>query len=218
MILGYSLVRKRVYVDRIKWRDYFALRRYRRAGYEVVELGGIPRHASFVTPRRLCAGPAEYTARHCFGLPVEGVTGRGYTIRETGEVGHVVEDFSPPLHNIVVWLARWFGLVLGGVRDVVRVSKARLQVESQVAAVTGRVPGTNYGLLTPLPHVDGASLVDADVRVVTDLPREETYPCRVTDYGIIDVYLDSVPWPHEVLVAACEKPVEPGHSGAPVTR
>jgi hypothetical protein len=215
MILGFSLVRRRVYVDLIRWTDYFTLRRYRKMGYEVVELGDMPQYASFITARKLCAGPAEYTARHCFGLPPEGVTGRGYTVRETGETGHVVEDCSPPWYNIIVWLARFFGFQLGGVRDVVRVSRVEMQIEGQAAVVTGRVPGTGHALLTAVPEVDPASLVNKDVRVITDLPRERAYKCTVTDYGIIDVYLDSMPWPHEVMIASCELPVEPGDSGAP---
>jgi hypothetical protein len=216
VILGFSLVRKRVYVDVARRRDYLALRRYRRMGYEIVELGDEPEYASFVTARRLCAGPAMYTARHCFGLPAEGVEGRGYVIRETGETGRVVRDYSPPLHNIIVWLLRWFGLALGGVRDVVMVDKAGLRADSQVAVVTGRVPGTGHALLTAVPEVDPASLVGRKVEIVTDIPEEGRAECAVNDYGIIDIYLNSTPWPHEVLVAACRLPVEPAHSGAPV--
>jgi hypothetical protein len=216
VILGFSLVRKRVYVDIARRRDYLALRRYRREGYEIFEFGDVPRYASFITSRRLCAGPAPYTARHCFGLPAEGVEGRGYTIRETGEVGRVVEDYSPPLHNIVVWLLRWFGLALGGIRDIVKVSRARIQADNQVAVVTGRVPGTGHALLTAVPEVDPVSLVGRKVEIVTDLPGEMRVECAVNDYGIIDIYLNSMPWPHEVLVAACRLPVEPAHSGAPV--
>jgi hypothetical protein len=214
VILGFSLVRKRVYVDAARLRDYLALRRYRRAGYEIAELGGRPEYASFITARRLCAGPAPYTARHCFGLPAEGVEGRGYVIRETGETGRVVRDYSPPLHNIIVWLARLFGLQLGGVRDVVMVDKARLRADGQAAVVTGRVTGTGHALLTAVPEVDPVSLVGKRVEIVTDIPEEGRVECAVNDYGIIDIYLDSMPWPHEVLVASCGQPVEPAHSGA----
>jgi hypothetical protein len=215
VILGFSLVRKRVYVDAATWRDYLALRRYRREGYEIFELGGVPRYASFITARKLCSGPALYTARHCFGLPVEGVKGRGYTVRETGEVGYVAVDCSPPLYNVVVWLLRWLGVQLGGVRDVVEVSKVKIQASNQVAVVTGSVPGTGYALLTAVPAVDPVSLVDRDVRVVSDVSSDGQFRCTVVDYGIIDIYLDSMPWPHEVLVARCERPVAPGDSGAP---
>jgi hypothetical protein len=216
VILGFSLVRKRVYVDVARLRDYFTLRRYRREGYEVVELGDVPRYTSFITSRKLCSGPALYTARHCFGLPVEGVEGRGYTIRETGEVGHVAVDYSPPLHNIVVWLARWLGFQLGGVKDVVKVTKTRIQASDQVATVTGSIPGTGYALLTAVPSVDPVSLVDRDVHVINDVSGDGQFKCTVIDYGIIDIYTNSVPWPHEVLVARCERPIVPGDSGAPV--
>jgi len=216
VILGFSLIKRRVYVDVATWRDYFMLRRYRKAGYEIVELGDEPEYAAFITSRRLCAGPALYTARHCFGLPAEGVEGRGYVINETGETGRVVRDYSPPLHNIVVWLLRWLGVQIAGIRDVVMVDRVRLQVGGQAAVVTGRVPGSGYALLTAVPEADPVSLVGKKVEIVTDLPREERVECAVRDYGIIDIYLDSMPWPHEVLVAACRLPVEPAHSGAPV--
>ena len=216
MILGFSLVKKRVYVDVARWRDCLTLRRYRKMGYEIVELGDKPEYASFITARGLCAGPALYAARHCFGLPAEGVEGRGYVIRETGETGRVVRDYSPPLYNIVVWLLRWLGLQLGGVRDVVMVDRVKLRADGQVAVVTGRVPGTGHALFTAVPETDPVSLVGKRVEIVTDIPREERVECAVSDYGIIDIYLDSMPWPHEVLVAACKLPVEPAHSGAPV--
>jgi hypothetical protein len=215
VILGFSLVKKRVYVDIARRRDWLALRRYRREGYEIFEFGDVPRYVSFITSRRLCAGPAPYTARHCFGLPPEAVEGRGYTVRETGEVGYVVADYSPPLHNIIVWLLRWFGFQIGGVKDVVRVSRVKIQAGGQVAVVTGSIPGTGYALLTAVPEVDPVSLVDRDVQVINDISSNGQFDCTVVDYGIIDIYIDSMPWPHEVLVARCGRPVVPSDSGAP---
>jgi len=216
VILGFSLIKKRVYVDVVRWYDYFTLRRYRKAGYEIFEFGDMPRYTSFITSRKLCSGPGPYTARHCFGLPAEGVEGRGYTIRETGKIGYVVVDYSPPLHNIIVWLARWFGFQLGGVKDIVAVSEIKIQAGNQVAVVTGSVPGTGYALFTAVPEIDPVSLVDKDVQIINDISSDGQFKCTVIDYGIIDIYLNSMPWPHEVLVARCKRLVLPSDSGAPV--
>jgi len=211
MRLGRSKIKNIVYVD-VYDRKAQALEA---KGYEVFVLGGKPVYLALKSSAGACSGPTQYSARHCFGNPLNDVKGRTYEVAGYDVKGYVIKDYSPPLWNIISQISRFFGEKIG-VRDVVKVSMPYWDSSGQVGVVTGGVIGAPIGLFTDIPLVEPEDVVDRDVVVDVDVPEQDTIQCHVFDYAIIDILVDKVPWPHEVLVAQCRKPLRPGNSGGPV--
>jgi len=210
--VGFSKITKRVYVDEIDNDKVMALQN---KGYEVYPLGGKPVYFAHKTSHGLCSGPTAYSARHCFGTPLDNIKNRKYEIVGHGVEGAVVKDYSPPLWNIFVQIARFFGGGYG-VRDVVRVSTPLYPTDGQVAVVTGGVLAQPIGLFAPVLGVEPEDVVDSNVIVHVDVPETDEIQCHIFDYAIIDIFIDKLPWPHELLVAKCKKHLRPGNSGGPV--
>ena len=211
MILGRSKVKNIIYVDVYDAKAQAMESR----GYEVFVLGGKPVYLALKSSVGTCSGPTNFSARHCFGNPLSEVRGKKYEIVGYDVVGYVVKDYSPPLWNLVAQLSRFFGERLG-VKDVVRVSMPYWNSDGQVGVVTGGVLGAPIGLFTNVPLVEPEDVVDKDVLVDVDVPEQDTIQCHVFDYAVIDILVDKMPWPHEVLVAQCRKNLRPGNSGGPV--
>jgi hypothetical protein len=211
MKLGKSKIKDIVYVD-VYDQKAQALEA---EGYEVFVLGGRPVYLALKSNMGACSGPTQYSARHCFGSPLADVKNKTYEVAGYDVKGYVIKDYSPPLWNILSQLSRFFGEKIG-VRDVVKVSMPYWSSDGQVGVVTGGVLGAPIGLFTNVPIVEPEDVVDKDVLVDVDVPEQDTIQCRVFDYAVIDILVDKVPWPHEVLVAQCKKPLRQGNSGGAV--
>ena len=211
MILGRSKIKNIIYVDQYDQRA----QALEAKGYEIFVLGGKPVYLAHKSSRGVCSGPTNWSARHCFGGPLTDVKGRVYEVVGYDIKGYVVKDYSPPLWNILAQLSRFFGEKLG-VRDVVKVSMPYWGADNQVAVVTAGVLGVPVGLFTNIPIVEPEDVVDRDVVVEVDVPEQDMIQCHVFDYALLDIFVDKVPWPHEVLVAQCKRHLRPGNSGGPV--
>jgi len=211
MILGKSKVKNIVYVDVYDQKA----QAMESKGYEVFVLGGKPVYLTLKTNRGVCSGPTQYSARHCFGNPLSEVRGKKYEIVGYDVVGYVVKDYSPPLWNLVAQLSRFFGEKVG-VRDVVKVSMPYWSSDNQIAVVAGGVLGVPMGLFAALPTIEPEDYVDKEVTVDVDVPEQDTISCFIFDYSTIDIFLDNAPWPNDVFVAQCKRPLRPGNSGGPV--
>jgi hypothetical protein len=211
MRVGRSKIKNIIYVDQYG-PEVQALES---RGYEVYILGGKPTYLALKSSVGMCSGPTNYSARHCFGNPLNDVKNKTYEVAGYDVKGYVIKDYSPPLWNILAQLSRFFGEKIG-VKDVVKVSMPYWSSDGQVAVVTGGVIGAPVGLFTNVPIVEPEDVVDKDVVVDVDVPEQDTIQCHVFDYAIIDILVDKVPWPHEVLVAQCKKPLRPGNSGGAV--
>ena len=211
MKLGKSKIKDIVYFD-----VYDAKARALEAeGYEIFIFGGKPVYLALKSNVGVCSGPTNFSARHCFGSPLVDVKNKTYEVVGYDVKGYVIKDYSPSLWNILSQLSRFFGERIG-VKDVVRVSMPYWDSGNQVAVVTGGVLGAPIGLFTNVPLVEPEDVVDKDVIVDVDVPEQDAIQCRVFDYAVIDILVDKVPWPHEVLVAQCKKPLRPGNSGGAV--
>jgi len=211
MRVGKSKIKNIIYVD-----VYDAKAQALEAkGHEIFVLGGKPVYMALKSDVGACSGPTNFSARHCFGNPMNDVKGKTYEVAGYDVKGYVIKDYSPPLWNILAQLSRFFGEKLG-VKDVVKVSMPYWPTDNQVGVVTGGVLGNPIGLFTVLPIVEPEDVVDKDVVVDVDVPEPDTLQCHVFDYAILDILVDKVPWPHEVLVAQCNKPLRPGNSGGAV--
>jgi hypothetical protein len=213
MIVGKSLLHKRVYVDREDPEDK-KVRALSERGYEVVELGGRPVALALKSDVGLCSGPTVYSARHCFGDPSEDVKGRRYVLVNTDIEGRVTKDYSPFLMNVAKMVLYLFGKPYG-VYDVVRVSTPAYDANGQVALVTGGVVGQPVGLLSHTPNVDPEDVVGKDLNIVVDVPENDEIKAHVHDYAVMLIWYRSMVWPTEVLVAHTSKPLKPGNSGGP---
>lgn len=211
MKLGKSKIKNIVYVD--VYDD--KAQALEADGHEIFVLGGKPVYLALKSNVGVCSGPTQYSARHCFGSPLSDVKGKTYEVAGYDVKGYVIKDYSPPLWNIVAQLSRFFGEKLG-VRDVVKVSMPYWSSDGQVAVVTGGVLGTPIGLFTVIPQIEPEDVVDKEVTVDVDVPEQDTILCHVFDYAILDIFVDKVPWPHEVLVGQCRKSLRPGNSGGAV--
>ena len=213
MIIGKSLLYKRVYVDREE--EDKKTQALKDRGYEVVELGGRPVALALKSAQGLCSGPSEYSARHCFGSPLQDVKGKEYELIGHEVRGRVVKDYSPFIINIIKTIAYFFG-VGTGVYDVVRVSAPLYPADGQVALVSGGILGRNIGLLAHIPTVEPEFLMDKDVIIEVDVPESDSIKAHIIDYAVLWVWYDKTPWPSEVLIAHTKKPMKPGNSGGPV--
>lgn len=211
MIIGKSLLYKRVYVDKEDGTP--KVKALKDKGYEVVELGGRPVALALKSDVGMCSGPTIYSARHCFGSPLNDVKGKEYELIGHEARGRVVKDYSPPLWNVIKTVLYFFGR---GVYDVVRVSTPLYPTDDQVALVTGGVLGQSVGLLAHVPNVEPEDLIDKDVIIQVDVPEADSIKAYITDYAVMWVWYDKNPWPTEVLIAHTKKPLRPGNSGGPV--
>jgi len=215
MIVGKSKLRKRVYVDKQDHdKKVIAMRN---KGYEVVELGRVPVALAISTDVGTCSSPTIYSARHCFGNPLDDVKGKKYRVVGTNLDGAVVKDYSPPLFNVFKYLANFFGLS-SGVYDVVRVSVPVKAFDDQVALLTGGVLGRPIALLSHIPVVEPEELIGTRVVIEADFPVEAEIRATIVDYAVLYIMYGSTPWPTEVLVANTDRPPVPGNSGSPAYR
>lgn len=214
MIIGKSLIYKRVYVDREEEEDKKA-QALKDKGYEVVELGGRPVALALKSAQGLCSGPSIYSARHCFGNPLSDVKGKEYELVGHEVRGRVVKDYSPPLFNVIRTILYFFGKGMG-VYDVVRVSTPLYPVDGQAALVVGGVLNQPVGLLAHVPGVEPEDLIDKDVVISVDIPESDEIKAHIIDYAVLWMWYDKSPWPTEVLIAHTKKPLRQGNSGGPV--
>ena len=212
MIIGKSLIYKRVYVD--KENDDKKIKTLKDKGYEVVELGGRPVALALKSDVGMCSGPTIYSARHCFGDPLNDVKGKEYVVVGYDIVGRVVNDYSPPIKNVINLILNFFGRP-SGVYDVVKVSTPFQDATGQVALVTGGVIGQNVGLLSHVPTVEPEDVVGMDVKIVLDVPDSDEIKAHVYDYAVLYMWYGKYSFPTEVLVASTSKPLRPGNSGGP---
>lgn len=213
MIIGKSLIYKRVYVDREE--EDKKVRALKDKGYEVVELGGRPVALALKSAQGLCSGPSIYSARHCFGDPLSDVKGKEYELIGHEVRGRVVKDYSPPIINVIKTIAYFFGKGTG-VYDVVRVSAPLYPADGQVALVTGGVLGQPVGLFAHIPGAEPEDLIDKDLIIQVDVPETDSIKAYIIDYAVLWVWYDKTSWPSEVLIAHTKKPLRPGNSGGPV--
>ena len=213
MIVGKSLLYKRVYVDREE--EDKKVKALKDSGYEVVELGGRPVALALKSDVGMCSGPTIYSARHCFGDPLNDVKGKEYVVVGYDIMGRVVKDYSPPIKNVINLILNFFGRP-SGVYDVVKVSTPFQDAAGQVALVTGGVIGQNVGLLSHVPTVEPEDIVDMDVKIVVDVPDSDEIKAHVYDYAVLYMWYGKYLFPTEVLVANTSKPLRPGNSGGPV--
>ena len=213
MIIGKSLLYKRVYVD--KEEETPMVKALLERGYEVVELGGRPVALALKSDVGMCSGPTIYSARHCFGDPLNDVKGKEYVVVGYDIVGRVVKDYSPPIKNVINLILNFFGRP-SGVYDVVKVSMPFQDATGQVALVTGGVIGQNVGLLSHVPTVEPEDVVGMDVKIVVDVPDSDEIKAHVYDYAVLYMWYGKYSFPTEVLVASTSKPLRPGNSGGPV--
>jgi len=212
MIIGRSKLRKDlVYVDKA---TPAVLAEAAEKGYEVFELGR-PVYLALKTDVGACSGPTQYSARHCFGGPMTEVKDKVYEIAGYDAVGRVVKDYSPPLRNLLVLIASFFGFSWG-VKDVVRVSLPLWASDGQVAVVSAAPLDRPVGLFAPVPTADPDDVVGRDVVASVDVPESDDIPCAVYDYATVYVFIDGTPWPHDEYIALCKKQLRPGNSGGPV--
>lgn len=213
MIVGKSLIYKRVYVDRVVYDS--EVRALLDKGYEVVELGGRPVALALKSDVGMCSGPTIYSARHCFGDPLNDVKGKEYVVIGYDVGGRVVKDYSPPIKNVIKLVLNFFGRP-SGVYDVVKVSTPFQDATGQVALVTGGVIGQNVGLLSHMPTVEPEDVVGMDVKIVVDVPDSDEIRGHIYDYAVLYMWYGKYTFPTEVLVASTSKPLRPGNSGGPV--
>jgi len=212
MIIGRSKIRKDlVYVDKA---TPASLAEAAKEGYEVFELGQ-PVYLALKTEAGACSGPTNFSARHCWGGPLTEVRDRPYEIAGYEAVGKVVKDYSPPLRNILTFIASFFGFSWG-VKDAVRVSLPLWPSDGQVAVVSAAPLDRPVGLFTPIPHVDPEDIIGKEVVAQVDVPETDDIVCAILDYAVVYIFVDKVPWPHEVIIAQCRKNLRPGNSGGPV--
>ncbi|MEM4675792.1 MAG: hypothetical protein QXM12_05820 [Nitrososphaerota archaeon] len=213
MIVGKSLIYKRVYVDR-ESKDK-KIQTLKDKGYEVVELGGRPVALALKSAQGLCSGPSIYSARHCFGDPLSDVKGKEYELIGHEFRGRVTKDYSPPLFNVIKTILYFFGKGTG-VYDAVRVSTPLYPADGQVGLISGGVLGQPVGLLTHVPGAEPEDLIDKDVIIQVDIPETDSIKAYITDYAVLWMRYDKISWPSEVLIAHTKKPLRPGNSGGPV--
>lgn len=213
MIVGRSLIYKRVYVDKEDGTP--KVKALKDKGYEVVELGGRPVALALKSDIGMCSGPTIYSARHCFGYPLTDVKGKKYVIVGHEVEGRVTKDYSLPLFNVIKTILYFFGRP-SGVYDVVRVSTPLYPADGQVALVSGGVLGQPVGLLAHVPCVEPEDLIDKDVIIQADVPEADSIKAHIIDYAVLLMWYDKIPWPSEVLIAYTKKPLRPGNSGGPV--
>jgi hypothetical protein len=212
MIIGRSKLRKDlIYVDKTTPQ---VLAEAAKEGYEVFELGR-PIYLALKTEAGACSGPTRYSARHCWGGPLTEVRGRPYEIAGYEAVGRVVKDYSPPLRNLFVLIAGFFGFSWG-VKDTVRVSLPMWASDKQVAVVSAAPLDRPVGLFAPIPAADPIDVVGKEVVVSVDVPEQDDIGCVVLDYAVVHVFVDGVPWPHDEYIATCKKQLRPGNSGGAV--
>jgi len=212
MIIGKSKLRKDlVYVDKATPQ---VLAEAAKGGYEVFELGR-PVYLALKTETGACSGPTAYSARHCWGGPMSEVKDRRYEIAVYEAAGRVVKDYSPPLRNLFVLIASFFGFSWG-VKDVVKVSLPLWASDGQVAVVSAAPLDKPVGLFAPVPHVEPEDVVGKDVVASVDVPEQDDIACTVLDYASVYVFVDGAPWPHDEYIALCKKQLRPGNSGGAV--
>ena len=213
VVVGRSLIHKRVYVD---WATYDPeIRALKERGYEVVELRGRPVALALKSAQGLCSGPTVYSARHCFGSPLEDVKGKEYELIGHEVKGRVVKDYSPPIINVIKTIAYFLRKGVG-VYDVVRVSVPLFPSDGQVGLAVGGVLGTHVGLLSHVPTAEPEDIVGKDVIIQVDVPEADSIKAHVIDYAVLWMWYDKTAWPTEVLIAHVKKPLKPGNSGGPV--
>lgn len=213
MIIGKSLLYKRVYVDKEDGTP--KVQALKDKGYEVVELGGRPVALVLKSDVGTCSGPTIYSARHCFGDPLNDVKGKEYEVVGYDVRGRVTKDYSPPIKNVISLVLNFFGRP-SGVYDVVKVSTPFQDTTGQVALVTGGIIGQNIGLLSHVPTAEPEDVVGIDVKILVDVPESDEIKAHVYDYAVMYMWYGKYPFPTEVLVASTSKPLRPGNSGGPV--
>lgn len=213
MIIGKSLIYKRVYVDKEDGTP--ELRALLERGYEIVELEGRPVALALKSDAGMCSGPTIYSARHCFSGPLGDVKGKEYEVVGYDVRGRVTKDYSPPIKNVIKLVLDFFGRP-SGVYDVVKVSTPFQDATGQVALVTGGIIGQNVGLLSHVPTVEPEDVVGMDVKIVVDVPDSDEIKAHVYDYAVLYMWYGKYTFPTEVLVASTSKPLRPGNSGGPV--
>lgn len=213
MIIGKSLLYKRVYVDRED--EDKKVKVLKDKGYEVAELGGRPVALALKSDVGMCSGPTIYSARHCFGDPLNDVKGKEYIVVGYDIMGRVVKDYSFPIKNVIKLILNFFGRP-SGVYDVVKVSTPFHDATGQVALVTGGIIGRNVGLLSHVPTVEPEDIVGTDVKIAVDVPDSDEIKAHVYDYAVLYMWYGKYSFPTEVLVASTSKPLRPGNSGGPV--
>jgi hypothetical protein len=212
MIIGRSKIRKNlVYVDMA---TPAALSKAAKDGIELFELGR-PTYLALKTEAGSCSGPTFYSARHCWGGPLNQVKGRTYVITGYEAEGRVVKDYSPPLRNLAALVLGFFGFSLG-VKDVVKVNLPLWATDKQVAVVSAASLDRPVGLFAPIPNVSPLDVVGREVHAVVDVPEEDDIFCTVLDYATVYIFVDGLPWPHDSYIAICKKQLRPGNSGGPV--
>lgn len=213
MIIGKSIIFKRVYVDKDDRTP--KVQALKDKGYEVVELGGRPVALVLKSDFGVCSGPTIYSARHCFGGPLSDVKGKVYEVVGYDVRGQVVKDYSPPIKNVINLILNFFGRP-SGVYDVVKVSVPFKDATGQVALVTGGIIGQNIGLLSYVPTVEPEDVVGMDVKIAVDVPEDDEIKAHVYDYAVMWMWYGKYSFPTEVLVASTSKPLRLGNSGGPV--